>query len=293
MDTVDDVIADPQRAALLEQVVRELAALPGVVAVVLGGSYAEGAQTPASDMDIGLYYRAEDPFRVREVRQVAEAIAAQPPTVTGYYAWGPWVNGGAWIQTAAGKVDFLYRNLDQVEQTIDEALAGIVRHDFSQQPTFGFYSTMYLAETQICRPLHDPQRVIAHLKARVAAYPPLLKQKTIADSLWSTEFTLLHADTHAARGDVYNTAGCFTRCAANLVQALFALNETYFLSDKRALCKIENFALQPARFGERLTAILAQPGCDAAALVANVSALRDLWRQSCALAKEYYAGSMW
>jgi hypothetical protein len=286
-------IADPQRATLLGQLVQDLAALPGVVAVVLGGSYAEGAQTPASDMDIGLYYRAEDPFRVREVRQVAESVAVKPPTVTGYYAWGPWVNGGAWIQTAAGKVDFLYRNLDQVEQTIDEALAGIVRHDFSQQPTFGFYSTMYLAETQICRPLHDPQKVIAHLKARVAAYPPLLKQRTIADSLWSVEFTLMHADGFASHGDVYNTVGCFTRCATNLVQALFALNETYLLSDKRALRTLGGFAQQPAHFGERLNAILAQPGCDAAALNQSVRALRDLWRETCALCTDYYTGSVW
>ncbi len=286
-------IADPQRATLLGQLVQDLAALPGVVAVVLGGSYAEGTQTPASDMDIGLYYRAEDPFRVREVRQVAERIAVQPPTVTGYYAWGPWVNGGAWIQTAAGKVDFLYRNLDQVEQTIDEALAGIVRHDFSQQPTFGFYSTMYLAETQICRPLHDPQKVIAHLKARVANYPPLLKQKTIADSLWSVEFTLMHAGAYAGRGDIYNTVGCLTRCATNLVQALFALNETYLLSDKRALQTLAGFAQQPVHFGERLTAILAHPGCDAAALTQSVAALRDLWRESCALSTAYYTGSVW
>jgi hypothetical protein len=286
-------IADPRRAALLGELVGALSALPGVVAVVLGGSYAEGAQTPTSDMDIGLYYRAEDPFRVREVRQVAESVAIHPPTVTGYYAWGPWVNGGAWIETAAGKVDFLYRNLDQVEQTVDEALAGIVRHDFGQQPTFGFYSTIYLAETQICRPLYDPHQLIAHLKSRVLAYPPLLKQRTIADGLWSVEFTLLHADAYAARGDVYNSAGCFTRCAANLVQALFALNETYFLSDKRALRKIEDFAQQPPRFGERLTAILAHPGCDAASLTHSLAALRALWRETCALAKDYYAGSAW
>ena len=35
--------------------------------------------------------------------------------VTGMDEWGPWVNGGAWIQTPVGKVDFLYRNLDQVQ----------------------------------------------------------------------------------------------------------------------------------------------------------------------------------
>lgn len=288
MDTVDLL-----RTTLLEKLVRELSALPGMLAVVLGGSYAEGTQTAKSDLDIGLYYRAEDPFRVRAVRQVAEMVAIQPPTVTGYYAWGPWVNGGAWIQTAAGKVDFLYRNLDQVEQTIDEALAGIVRHDFSQQPTFGFYSTMYLAETEICRPLYDPLHVIAHLKARVAAYPPMLKQKVIADSLWSTEFTLLHAGTYAERGDIYNTAGCLTRCTTNLTQALFALNEKYFLSDKRALRTIEHFALQPERFGERLNAILAHPGCDSGALTESVASMRALWADTCALSSAYYSGSVW
>lgn len=286
-------IADPQRSALLERLVAELSALPGIAAIVLGGSYAEGAQTAASDMDIGLYYRAEDPFRVREVREVAERVAVQPPTVTGYYAWGPWVNGGAWIQTAAGKVDFLYRNIDQVEQTIDEAQAGIVRHDFSQQPTFGFYSLIYLAETQICVPLYDPQHVVAHLKGRVAEYPPELKQRVVADSLWAVEFTLLHADTYAGKGDVYNTVGCLTRCATNLAQALFALNETYFLTDKRALRTIATFALQPDRYGERLCAVLACPGSDVTDLQASVAAVRQLWRETGQLASDYYKGSVW
>jgi hypothetical protein len=31
----------------------------------------------------------------------------------------------------------------------------IVQHDYDQQPTYGFYSIIYLAETRICIPLHD------------------------------------------------------------------------------------------------------------------------------------------
>ena len=288
METVDE-----PRAALLHGLVKTLSAIPGMVAIVLGGSYAEGAQTPASDLDIGLYYRPGSPFDLAAIRAAAEAVAVQPPTVTDFYAWGPWVNGGAWIHTAAGKVDFLYRNLDQVEQTIQEAQAGIMRHDFDQQPTFGFYSVIYLAETRICRPLYDPDGVIAHLKESVAVYPPALKRKAVADSLWAVEFTLLHADSYAAKGDVYNTVGCLTRCAANLTQALFALNETYFLTDKRALATAAGFEVQPADFGPRLQAILAHPGCDAAALTAGVAALRDLWRELCALSTVWYAGSLW
>jgi hypothetical protein len=284
---------EPQRAALLNGLVTRLAALPGMAAVVLGGSYAEGTQTAASDLDVGLYYRPAAPFAIDAVRAVAEQVAVQPPTVTGFYAWGAWVNGGAWIQTAAGKVDFLYRNLDQVEQTIGEAEDGRVHHDFAQQPAFGFYSVMYLAETNICRPLHDPGGVIAALKQRVATYPPALKRRVVADSLWSTEFTLLHADTFAAKGDIYNTAGCLTRCATNLTQALFALNETYFLTDKRALAAIAGFRLRPAGYGERLGAVLAGVGATAPALEASVAAVRQLWRESCQVAGEYYGGSVW
>lgn len=285
--------ADLPHAELLNALVADLAAIPGMVAVVLGGSYAEGTQTAASDLDIGLYYRPEAPFAVEAVRAVAQQVAVQPPTVTGFYAWGAWVNGGAWIQTATRKVDFLYRNLLQVEQTIEEAQAGVMRHDFDQQPTFGFYSVMYLAETNICRPLYDPEGVVAALKQRVATYPPALKRKVVADSLWSTEFTLLHAETYAARGDVYNTAGCLTRCATNLAQALFALNETYFLTDKRALRTLAAFPLQPAAYGERLCAVLAAPGADSTTLQVSVAAVRQLWRESCQLAGEYYGGSVW
>ena len=78
-------------------------------------------------------------------------------TVTGFYEWGAWVNGGAWIHNPVCKVDFLYRNLDQVKRTIDDAKRGILHHDYAQQPAYGFYSVIYLAETQICLPLYDPQ----------------------------------------------------------------------------------------------------------------------------------------
>jgi hypothetical protein len=78
--------------------------------------------------------------------------------VTGFYVWGAWVNGGGWIHTPSVKVDFLYRNLDQVQRTINEAEQGSIQHDFDQQPAYGFYSVIYLAETKICLPLYDPQR---------------------------------------------------------------------------------------------------------------------------------------
>lgn len=158
MVTVPDLPAGMpvEKQRHLTGLVSELRSIPGVVAVVLGGSHATGTFEASSDLDIGLYYQEQAPFAVAEIELLAHSISTRgAPTVTDFYGWGPWVNGGAWLYTEVGKVDFLYRNLDQVERTIDEVCQGIVRHDYDQQPTFGFYSVIYLAETNVCVPLYD------------------------------------------------------------------------------------------------------------------------------------------
>lgn len=279
----------PEKQLLLATLVDQLRAVPGVAAIVLGGSYASGAQHAASDLDIGLYYWEAQPFAIAAIRQIADNVSAQgPATVTGFYEWGAWVNGGAWIHTAQGKVDFLYRNLDHVQRTLAEAQQGITRHDYGQQPTHGFYSVIYLAETDLCRPLYDPNGVIADLKRQVAVYPAKLKQKLVEDTLWSAEFSLLFARDFAAKGDVYNTVGCLARITANLTQALFALNEQYFMRDKQVMKTITTFAILPAGYVEQINGILASPGSTAPALAQTVQQLEVAWRSVVALAGELY-----
>jgi len=269
----------PQKQNLLSHLVDQLCAVPGVAAIVLGGSYANGTFHEGSDLDVGLYYHEDRPFDIVDIRRIAESASARDDvTVTGFYEWGAWVNGGAWIHTPHGKVDFIYRNIEHVQRTIDEAQAGISRHDYDQQPTHGFFSVIYLAETQICIPLHDPDGVIAGLKRQVEIYPPQLKEKTIADSLWSAEFTLLHARGFAAQGDVYNTVGCLTRAASNLTQALFALNEKYFQRDKKVMETIAQFSRLPFGYVEELNHILAHPGQTAQELTESVQRFENIWR---------------
>ncbi len=277
-----------EKRGLLASVVGELSRVSGVRAVVLGGSYARGTHHAASDLDIGIYYFEHEPFEIAAIRGVAEAIALQPPTVTGFYGWGAWVNGGAWIQTTAGKVDFIYRNLDQVTNTIAEAEEGVTRHDYDQQPVFGYYSVAYLAETQICWPLWDPDGLIAGLKRRVARYPSRLKERIISDSLWSAEFGIIHARGYASSGDVYATAGCLARIASNLTQGLFAMNEQYFLNDKKAIEALAAFASLPADYVERLTRLLAHVGSTSTELMSSVGELELLWKDVVTLAGGEY-----
>jgi hypothetical protein len=281
-------VPEPKRL-LLQQLIDQLSGVAGIEAVVLGGSYAGGTHHETSDLDIGLYYFEAKPFSIAAIRQIADSVSAKgPATVTDFYGWGAWVNGGAWIHTPQGKVDFLYRNLDQLQRTIAEAQQGISRHDYDQQPTYGFYSVIYLAETQICIPLHDPELLIRKLKDQITIYPPKLKQSIIENSLWAAEFTLLHARNFAGQGDVYNTVGCLTRTAANLTQVLFALNERYFSRDKQVMNTVASFSNLPPGYVQQIELILAHPGSTAEQLTKTVSDLEQLWYRVVSLAGVQY-----
>jgi predicted nucleotidyltransferase len=277
------------KTKFLEKLIPELSKLVGMVAIVLGGSHASGTHHEKSDLDLGLYYFESKPFSIADIKRIVESISTTGnTTVTDFYDWGAWVNGGAWIHTIAGKVDFLYRNIDQVQRTISEAQQGFTQHDYDQQPTHGFYSVIYLAETQICVPLFDPDNIIANLKRQVENYPPLLKQRIITDSLWSAEFTLLHAHNFAARGDIYNTVGCLTRVTANLTQALFAINEKYFIRDKMVTDTINAFPILPYDYVQQINHILGFPGSTATELAQSVARLKQAWESVLSLANEIY-----
>jgi len=278
-----------EKQILLDEVVNHLSDIIGMAAVVLGGSYASGTQRETSDLDIGLYYYENKPFSIDEIRRIAQKFSIDnTPTVTNFYEWGAWVNGGAWIHTKQGKIDFLYRNINQVQRTIDEAQSGMIHHDYDQQPTNGFYSVIYLAETQVCIPLFDPGMLIANLKNQVEVYPSKLKQKIITDSLWGAEFTLLHARDFAEQGDIYNTVGCLVRASANLTQTLFALNERYFMREKMVMETMASFQILPQGYLDRLSQILGNPGSTASELRKSVGKLEEIWRSVVLLPKVQY-----
>lgn len=280
----------PEKSRILQYAAGSLATVPGIVAVVLGGSYASGMARSNSDIDIGLYYREASPFSVAEVRAVAERISdpGAEPVVTGFYEWGPWVNGGAWVETPAGKVDFVYRNLDQVQNVIDEGDRGVWRHDFDQQPPYGFRSTVYFGELRICVPVHDPDGEIARLKRRVALYPEPLRNRIVQESLWGAEFSLLTAHGFASNSDVVNVVGCMTRASQFLVHALFALNRQYLVSEKRLDKWIDAFVLHPPGFASRLADVLASPGRNSSELKSSILGLHALWLEIVALTAGSY-----
>jgi hypothetical protein len=256
----------------IDDLAARLSRISGVKAVVLGGSRATGTQDLDSDIDLGLYYHADEPLDTKQLTALCETLNDIPrPTVTSIGEWGKWVNGGAWLTINGQRVDLLYRELGFVSDIILKSYEGWKESDYYQQPPYGFHSYIYCAETEACKVLFDPEHLIDLLKARVEIYPSALKKSIINSFLWDAEFTLAQCKKASVRAQVYFAAGCFTRIASDLVQVLYALNETYFMSEKRFYAQVDLFSVKPNSILPRLHQLLGQIGISSQSLAAAVA----------------------
>src|SRR5262245_32012241 len=125
------------------ELVDVLAALPGAVAVVLGGSHALGSGDAGSDWDLGLYYRG-----TIDLTALAARGTVHPPG-----AWGRLMNGGAWLRCGGEKVDVILRDLDVVEHWTRRAQQGEFEVDALLGYLAGVPTYILSAELASFRPL--------------------------------------------------------------------------------------------------------------------------------------------
>jgi predicted nucleotidyltransferase len=280
----------PEQRELVSSLTKQLGAIPGIRAIVLGGSHARGRAQPKSDIDLYLFYSEAAPFSIQSIRELAEVVNDTPgPVVTDFYGWGRWVNGGAWLTIGGQRVDFVYRNLEHLERVIAEAEAGRYELDYVQQPPFGFFSAAYLGEVAVCIPLFDPEARLDVLKRRVADYPEALRQAVVQDYLFQADLGLAaFAPKFAGRSGPYGTAACLARAVNQLLLVLFALNRKYLMDDKTALAEVAEFERAPREFGPRVQKTLAHLGDSPAELRAAVESVAQLFRETVALTDGLY-----
>ncbi|MFF7991481.1 nucleotidyltransferase domain-containing protein [Kitasatospora xanthocidica] len=275
---------------VIEKMAGQLAAVPGVVGVMLGGSRARGEHRPGSDWDLGVYYRGElDLDGLRE--------AAGPGVeVTGPGGWGPWVNGGAWLRVDGVAVDWILRDLDRVQRVWEDCREG--RYEVGVQPghPLGFWSPCYAGEVAHGQVLADPTGELTRLKEQTAVYPEPLRGALTA-AAWEAGFLLdVAAKSVNGAAGAEGTAGasgtagadalyvslCLSRAFGVLVQALYAHDRRWCLNEKGSLAVAERLAAAPPDFGPRVRALLAAPGATAEELAATLARARELTRETVA-----------
>jgi hypothetical protein len=242
---------------LLERVSPALAVIPGVVAVVLGGSRATGAAHASSDTDIGLYFSERTRLDVERLRGVVKGLVDKPAAarVTEVGGWGPRIVGGGWLTIAGRKVDLLYRPIESVERAIGDCRDGRVSVDYQPGHPHGFCSAIWMGEVALCQPLSDSQGAIAQLKAMTVPYPVTLREALIRRFQWEILFSIENAQTAVPRRDETYIAGCAFRALACAAQVLFAVNRNYLINEKGALAVAARLPLTVANLTERVKSV--------------------------------------
>jgi len=243
---------------LIDRLVRACAGVPGVRAIVLGGSRARGEAGPNSDYDIGLYYEADHPIDTGRLAKAAVQLPGlSSSTVTAIGEWGPWIDGGAWLTVDGGHVDLLYRCIDKVRSVSAAGHAGRVERAYQPGHPHAFVSAIYMGEVALAGVLWDPDRVMAPLKRQCTPYPPALGEALIRTFLWEARFAVENGLHGRGRDDPAYVAGCGFRAVACLCQSLFALNGVYLLNEKGAAQAVEKLARHPAGFAARVAQAIA------------------------------------
>jgi predicted nucleotidyltransferase len=200
-----------------------LQAIPGVVAVTLGGSRARGAEHPGSDWDFGLYYRGHlDSGHIR-----ALGFAG---TVVDTGEWGRLMNGGAWFTLDGVKVDVLYRDLDVVESWAALAEQGRFEIDpllghLAGFPTYALAGELALGQQLTGPPLPKP------------VFPIALRDTAPPAWRWRVTFHRNYAESHRVRGDERAAAALETRADIEEGHARMCERGEWVLNEKGLLAR--------------------------------------------------------
>jgi len=265
---------------LLARIIPVLADVPGVAAIVLGGSRARGTAHAASDYDIGLYYKDAAALDTDRLCEAVTSLVDEPNAVhvTPIGEWGPWIVGGAWLAIGGRKVDLLYRSIDKVAEVIEACRRGEIGMHYQPGHPHGFCSAIWMGEVALCRPLHDPNGFIAALKARTTPYPSTLREAIIRRFQWEILFSIENAELALPRRDATHIAGCAYRALSCIGEVLFALNGQYLINEKGALAAAAGFPVTLTNATARVADVWRLIGSDqhAAALQTLRGLERDL-----------------
>jgi hypothetical protein len=201
-----------------------LGGLPGVRAVTLGGSRAEGTHRPDSDWDFSLYYRGHfDPQGLRDIGWPGEVFEVG--------GWSKGVfNGGAWLEIDGRRTDVHYRDLDVIDAEIVASREG----RFSIEPLLfhlaGIPSYLGLAELSVKRILRG--------QLPTPEYPEALRRR--AREVWwrRADATFGYArQNHARHGRLAQCAGLVAQAASQAAHAVLAARGEWITNEKTLLTR--------------------------------------------------------
>jgi hypothetical protein len=207
----------------------------GRYAVSIGGSYGKGTFDQQSDLDFRLFCerRSASP----------EARAALQAAIDRWRDRGVVIDG-CWVRTIA-----------EIDQELDRWMSGKTEPTPMVWTIWGYYLPTDIYNQAV---IEDPYGVIDRWKTQLQVYPTQLKAALLEEHLGSIRYWRqdYHYRHKVARGDAVFLAGLAARLVHDMIQVLFALNETYYVGDGNNLDFVRQFDDVPENFTSRVTRAL-------------------------------------
>ncbi len=212
----------------------------GRCAVSIGGSHGKGTFDTRSDVDFRVFCdapvggsRCSETDEWKAFSKVVDRWRAQDIDID--YCW--------------------VRTISDIDAKLDAWLSGKIVPEDMVWTLWGYHLLTDIVNQMV---IDDPAGVITAWQARLTPYPRTLQHALIRKHMaslnyWRNDY---HYRNKVARGDMVFLAGMAARLVHDVMQVLFALNETYYVGDGNNLHYVETFAIQPRDFAARVSEIL-------------------------------------
>ena len=231
----------PRVQAVIEEFIPICQKLAGEqrYAISVGGSHGKDTWDSQSDIDFRLF-----------TDQAPSWLDKRPDVWKDYFAaikrW----------QEAGVIIDGVWcRTIGEIDAALDGWLNGELKPVDLVWTIWGYH---VLPDIYHQSTIEDPYQIISGWKKRLSVYPARLKQAILEKNLnslryWRSDYHYAHKVT---RGDCVFLAGMSSKLVHEIIQILFALNETYFVGDGSNLSFVEKFKIKPPEFAAKVQQIL-------------------------------------
>lgn len=231
----------PHIQVVIDECLPKLKALGiGRCAVTIGGSHGKGTFDERSDLDFRVFcdeiIGAPRYWETEEWRSFAQIVDRQRPQgIDIDYCW--------------------VRTVSEIESELDAWLNGRVVPVEKVWTLWGYHLLTDLANQMV---IDDPFGLVAGWQTRLTPYPRSLQRAVIEKHMGSLNYwrSDYHYRNKVERRDQVFLAGISSRLVHDMIQVLFAINNTYYVGDGNNLHYIEQFAVQPRNFTHRVKNLL-------------------------------------
>jgi len=229
----------------------------GDMTITLAGAHAKGLDDEYSDIDIYMYYADPKPYETQ--KKIVEGFADNgKATVTHDHVSAPM--GGYYIFNYKNTlVEVTTRLYENALKRINESVNGQFEILPESWTINGYYTFTYASEISYVKPMWDPPNFIENSKSIIYPYPQKFKKKLIEVFGERMKFNPCynHEYTNAIRRrDLFMTNYFADYTLLNMIQVIYALNETYFTGDKQVARKIAKLPYYPVKMLENLEFLL-------------------------------------